>query len=85
MYAIVGRRVSMGASSRRVRRARAANAAPAAYDLCHDLTWSGGTVPLAELSPFLQSKADPETIVHHEMLRRCGEANSDEEWITRRK
>ena len=49
-----------------------------AFDLCHDLTWIGGTVHFSKLSPFQQSMAIAETIAHLEVLRRRGEATSDE-------
>ncbi len=67
--------------------AAAATRSATAFDLCHDLTWIGGTVPFAKLSPFQQSMATAETIAHLEVLRRRGEANSDEdeERITWRK
>lgn len=69
-----------------IRAALAATPATA-FDLCHDLTWIGGTVPFAKLSPFQQSMATAETIAHLEVLRHRDEATSEEaeESITWRK
>lgn len=50
-----------------------------AFDLCHDLTWIGGLVKFADLSPFQQSMATAETIAHLEMLRRHDEASTEED------
>lgn len=68
-------------------RAALADAPATAFDLCHDLTWVGGLVRFADLSPFQQSMATAETIAHLEVLRERGEATDEagEERITWRK
>jgi glyoxylase-like metal-dependent hydrolase (beta-lactamase superfamily II) len=68
-------------------RAALGDAPATAFDLCHDLTWIGGTVHFSKLSPFQQSMATAETIAHLEVLRRRDEATSEDdgERITWRK